>query len=160
MSTCPCGSGRNYSACCEPIIAGRTLAATPEQLMRARYSAHVKVEIDFLYASTHPDHRAGYDHEGTRVWAQDSEWHGLEILETLGGGTDDKEGEVEFIARFRDQGGLRSHHERARFRKKSGQWLFAEGTMVKSKPLSVAKIGRNDPCPCGSGAKYKKCCGK
>ena len=23
-----------------------------------------------------------------------------------------------------------------------------------------AKIGRNDPCPCGSGKKYKKCCGK
>ena len=29
-----------------------------------------------------------------------------------------------------------------------------------STPLRVEKIGRNDPCPCGSGAKYKKCCGK
>ncbi len=29
------------------------------------------------------------------------------------------------------------------------------GTVVKGK-----KIGRNDPCPCGSGKKYKKCCGK
>ena len=29
------------------------------------------------------------------------------------------------------------------------------GTIVKGK-----KIGRNDPCPCGSGKKYKKCCGK
>ncbi|AMV72318.1 YchJ family protein [Desulfuromonas carbonis] len=160
MSTCPCGSGRDYAACCEPIIAGRTPAATPEQLMRARYSAHVKVEIDFLYASTHPDHREGYDHEGTRTWAQDSEWHGLQILETVDGGTGAKEGEVEFVARFRDQSGLRSHHERARFLKKSGKWLFTEGVMVKAKPLSVEKIGRNDPCPCGSGAKYKKCCGK
>jgi len=32
--------------------------------------------------------------------------------------------------------------------------------MVKPKPLTVTKIGRNDPCPCGSGLKYKKCCGK
>ncbi|MBW2689835.1 MAG: SEC-C domain-containing protein, partial [Deltaproteobacteria bacterium] len=31
--------------------------------------------------------------------------------------------------------------------------------MVKSQPVSVTKIGRNDPCPCGSGKKYKKCCG-
>ena len=29
------------------------------------------------------------------------------------------------------------------------------GTVVKGK-----KIGRNDPCPCGSGKKYKKCCGR
>ncbi len=27
------------------------------------------------------------------------------------------------------------------------------------KPVQSAKIGRNDPCPCGSGKKYKKCCG-
>jgi len=32
--------------------------------------------------------------------------------------------------------------------------------MVKAKPLSVTKVGRNDPCSCGSGQKYKKCCGK
>ena len=31
---------------------------------------------------------------------------------------------------------------------------------VKSKPKTVNKIGRNDPCPCGSGKKYKQCCGK
>lgn len=30
----------------------------------------------------------------------------------------------------------------------------------KNKPIKVDKIGRNDPCPCGSGKKYKKCCGK
>lgn len=31
---------------------------------------------------------------------------------------------------------------------------------VKKKPVSVQKVGRNDPCPCGSGKKYKHCCGK
>ncbi|MDD2433618.1 MAG: SEC-C metal-binding domain-containing protein, partial [Clostridia bacterium] len=30
---------------------------------------------------------------------------------------------------------------------------------VKKEPRRVKKIGRNDPCPCGSGKKYKKCCG-
>ncbi|WP_132995290.1 preprotein translocase subunit SecA [Sporanaerobacter acetigenes] len=36
-----------------------------------------------------------------------------------------------------------------------------EGEDVKQKPIVKGKkIGRNDPCPCGSGKKYKKCCGK
>ena len=34
-----------------------------------------------------------------------------------------------------------------------------DGT-VKKQPRKVAKIGRNDPCPCGSGKKYKMCCGR
>jgi SEC-C motif domain protein len=160
MNTCPCGSGRDYAACCEPIITGQQPAETAEQLMRARYSAHVKVATDFIFESTHPDHREGYDHAGTRTWAETSEWHGLEILGTTHGGAQDEDGEVEFIARYRDKNGLRSHHERGQFKRQGGRWLFTEGIMVKAKPLSVDKIGRNDPCPCGSGRKYKKCCGK
>jgi preprotein translocase subunit SecA len=30
----------------------------------------------------------------------------------------------------------------------------------KPQKVKIGKIGRNDPCPCGSGKKYKKCCGK
>ena len=160
MNSCPCGSGNEYAACCEPIISGNKPAETAEQLMRARYAAHVKADVDFLFESTHPDHREGYDHKGTRTWAENSEWHGLEILETVKGGFQDEEGEVVFVARFRDKGGLRNHHERGKFRRKGKRWLFTEGIMVKSQPLSVSKIGRNDPCSCGSGLKYKKCCGK
>ena len=127
--------------------------------MRARYSAHVKVDVDFLYATTHPDYRENYDHKGTKSWAEKSEWQGLEILGTTAGGSTDEEGEVEFIARFRDTEGLRSHRERGQFKRRKKKWLFTEGEMVKSQPISVTKIGRNDPCPCGSGKKYKKCCG-
>ncbi|MDK2847569.1 MAG: motif domain protein [Desulfuromonadales bacterium] len=160
MNSCPCGSGNDYTTCCEPIITGKKPAETAEQLMRARYSAHVRVEIDFLYSSTHPDHRQGYDHKGTKVWAEQSEWLGLEIVGTTDGGPQDENGEVEFIARFRDKDGVRSHHERGRFERREKQWLFSEGLMVKSQPRTVVKIGRNDPCSCGSGKKYKKCCGK
>ncbi|MGK2944699.1 MAG: YchJ family protein [Desulfuromonadales bacterium] len=160
MHSCPCGSGRDYAACCEPIITGKKTAETAEQLMRARYAAHVKAEIDFLFDSTHPEYREGYDHKGTRVWAEESDWHGLEILGTSEGGPEDEQGEVEFVARFRDKQGLRNHHERGQFKRSKGRWLFTEGNMVKSKPLTVNKIGRNDPCICGSDQKYKKCCGK
>jgi SEC-C motif domain protein len=160
MNSCPCGSAKEYSVCCEPIITGKELAQTAEQLMRARYTAHAKVEIDFLFASTHPEHQEGYDHKGTRIWAETSEWYGLEILGTVGGGPEDEEGEVEFVARFRDKDGVRRHHERGQFKRKDGKWLFTDGIMVKAQPLSSSKIGRNDPCSCGSGQKYKKCCGK
>ena len=36
---------------------------------------------------------------------------------------------------------------------------FGDGKRIVRKPATAEKIGRNDPCPCGSGKKYKKCCG-
>jgi len=160
MSNCPCGSAAAYAECCEPIITGARHAATAEELMRARYTAHVKVEIDFLYNSTHPDHRKGYDHKGTKRWAEESQWHGLQIVATTQGGEKDDRGEVEFVARFRDKNGIRAHHEVGQFERLKGKWLFTEGIMVKPKPMTANKVGRNDPCTCGSGKKYKTCCGR
>ena len=160
MSTCPCGSGVNYADCCEPVISGAQPASTAEQLMRARYSAYVGAQMDFIFETTHPDQRQGYDHAGTKEWAESSEWLGLEIVATQQGGHDEERGEVEFIARFNEKGIAREHHENAEFKKEQGRWYFSEGNMVKAKPITVTKIGRNDPCTCGSGLKYKKCCGK
>jgi len=160
MNHCPCGSTRTYSDCCEPVITGTQPAETAEQLMRARYSAYTKAEMDFVFNSTDPANREGYDHDGTRAWAENSEWLGLEIISTVKGGADDSNGEVEFMARFKENGTLREHHENALFKRKEGIWYFSDGVMVKPKPVTVTKVGRNDPCPCGSEQKYKKCCGK
>jgi SEC-C motif-containing protein len=160
MNNCPCGSGALFADCCEPVIAGARPAETPEQLMRARYSAYVGVNTDFIFATTHPDHRQGYDHDGTRKWAAEAAWEGLEIVGSQRGGANDADGEVEFIARYREKETLREHHELAHFKKDQGTWLFTDGTMVRPKPIVAVKIGRNEPCPCGSGAKFKKCCGK
>jgi SEC-C motif-containing protein len=158
MSLCPCGSEQDYSACCGPIIQDVSLAETAEQLMRARYSAHVKLEIDFISATTHPDQRDDYDEKTAREWAEESDWLGLEIINATGGRGDDK-GVVEFIARYRIKNANHSHHERASFERLNGLWYFADGEMVKNAPITVAKVGRNEPCPCGSGKKFKKCCG-
>jgi SEC-C motif-containing protein len=160
MTSCPCGSGSSYAECCEPVITGRRPAETAEQLMRARYAAYVNASMDFIFESTHPEHRTGYDHEGTREWAESSEWLGLEIVSARMGGAAESIGEVEFIARFREKdGSAREHHECGQFKRKDGAWFFTEGTMVKPRPITAIKIGRNDPCSCGSGKKYKKCCG-
>ena len=160
MTICPCGSGIPYSECCEQIISGTRSAETAEQLMRARYSAYVFAKMDFIFESTHPDHRQGYDHDGTKEWAETADWQGLQIIGTLKGSADDSVGEVEFIARFIEKGDDRQHHEVGQFKRKDGRWYFTEGKMLRQKPLMATKIGRNDQCTCGSGFKYKKCCGK
>jgi SEC-C motif-containing protein len=158
---CPCGSGRAYEDCCGPAIAGVKPAATAEALMRSRYSAYVKGAIDYIIDTCTEDEHNKTDREETRKWAEESEWQGLEILSTSKGGLTDQEGVVEFVAKYRQNGHAESHHEIASFKKVKGRWLYYTGrmktdTVVRESP----KVGRNDPCPCGSGKKYKQCCGK
>jgi SEC-C motif-containing protein len=156
---CLCGSSLTFAKCCGPLLKGAAPASTAESLMRSRYTAYVKHEFDYLYETTHPQHRKGYDHEGTRKWAENAEWLGLEIISSRGG-AEDSLGEVEFIARYSEDGVETAHHELGKFRKLDGKWYFTEGKMVGARPIISNKVGRNDPCPCGSGSKFKKCCGK
>jgi SEC-C motif-containing protein len=161
MELCPCGTNIAYDECCGPVIRGERRADTAEKLMRSRYSAYVKKEIPYLRDSLHPDHRADFDEKSTRTWAENAEWYGLEIVRTVSGGPEDNDGEVEFIARFSDHGTKREHHELARFGRIDSNWYFVSGDSAGQKQVvrTEPKIGRNDPCPCGSGKKYKKCCG-
>lgn len=53
--------------------------------------------------------------------------------------------------------------ERDKAKEYQGQHVSAEDGKEKAKPKPIVKgdqVGRNDPCPCGSGKKYKNCCGK
>ena len=76
------------------------------------------------------------------------------------GQPEDAEGFVEFKAYYTLGGEDVTHHEVASFRKEDGAWYFVEGEPVRQQPFvrEEPKVGRNDPCPCGSGKKYKKCC--
>ncbi len=161
-NTCPCGSGKAYTACCEPVITGKSPAPTAEALMRARYSAYAKHEIDFIMKSCiRREGENEIDPEETRRWSESSQWLGLTIHRTEAGSASDSKGLVEFSA-FYSQKGLRDEHrETAQFRKVDGQWLYAEGTMAATTVVRTGeKVGRNDPCPCKSGKKYKQCCGR
>ncbi len=68
---------------------------------------------------------------------------------------------VTFVAHFVEGGVARTMSERSRFRRdEAGRWLYVDGTAAPAKPIrATTKVGRNDPCPCGSGKKYKQCCG-
>ena len=162
MSDCCCGSGLDFNDCCEPILSGARPAETAEALMRARYSAFVTKQADFLHQSLHPDHRSDHDVAATRRWAENSQWLGLEILAVNAGGKDDEEGTVEFVATYKERDLVKPHHEISTFRKLDGVWYFVDGKLIppKTEIRNQPKVGRNDPCPCGSGKKYKKCCGR
>ena len=67
---------------------------------------------------------------------------------------------VEFVARYKFRGKAFAHHELASFRKVDGRWQYVDGVINPRPAQRVAeKVGRNDPCTCGSGKKFKKCCG-
>jgi SEC-C motif-containing protein len=158
---CSCDTQKPFSLCCQPVLLGVKIAETPADLMRARYTAFVKQEIDFILNTVSPSTRKSFDRKGIEDWSRDTDWAGLEIVATEKGGVDDEKGQVEFIARFREKGEVKKHHELATFVKVNGSWFFEDGRTppIKQVISEGPKIGRNDPCHCGSGKKFKKCHG-
>jgi SEC-C motif-containing protein len=157
---CPCASGLDYQECCEPFLLGRARPDTATALMRSRYTAYALSAIDYLYKTSGPRVRKEFDAESSRKWADAAEWIGLDVLSTEGGAADDENGIVEFMAHYKIKDSVFNHHERAQFAKIDGVWTFMDGKIIGPDPVrrDQPKVGRNDPCSCGSGQKYKKCC--
>ena len=159
---CPCKSGKTFGECCGPLISGAAKAETAEALMRARYTSYVTGDIGFLKSSATKAVQDEFDEETSRAWSKASTWHGLEVIKTERGGAGDDDGVVEFRALYTANGEFCNHHEVSKFAKEGGEWKFIDGELVGETPVvrEEPKIGRNDLCPCGSGKKYKKCCGR
>lgn len=159
LQTCPCGSGSSFATCCEPVIKGTRESETAEELMRARYSAFATGAIEFIVNSTHSRTRKEVDRSFIREWSETSTWRGLEIIETKT--IDDDKSLVSFAAHYTQGGQDHSHREKSLFEREDGQWRFVTGDELKNPTVryETPRPGRNDPCPCGSGKKYKKCHG-
>jgi len=151
---CPCGSGLTYSACCARFHSGEETAPTAEALMRSRYSAFVRQDADYLLRTLHSAHREPNERENIRNSFDGMHWEGLSILSTKDGMPGDTHGEVEFVAQYRANGQPGRLHENSLFVKAQDQWFYTTGEIRKSP-----EPGRNDPCWCGSGKKFKKCHG-
>jgi preprotein translocase subunit SecA len=121
---------------------------------------HLKESI-FMRAYAEKDPKIEYKHEGFRMFS--------EMLDLI----DDKVTDTIFKVRLEAgtrarsvwQAGRTRHDEVSQFEMAERQRAAAqapqgEGAKVKQIKLEQPKVGRNDPCPCGSGKKYKKCCGK
>ena len=155
---CPCGSGNTFEVCCQPIIAGEKIARSAEELLRARYSAFTQGQIDFIENTHDPKTRKSFERKSTEQWAKSTTWLGLEVINLSQPNEDTTL--IEFKAYFEEEGEKRDHHELSLFSLKNGNWYFTDGKNPNvQQAVREDKPGRNDPCSCGSGKKYKKCCG-
>ena len=147
---CPCQSGQTYAACCAPLHQGARQAVDAEALMRSRYSAYVRCDIDYIVATTVPAQQALLDCGAMRQWSAGTQWCGLEVLQHWPR-AGKHHAEVEFKAWFDTAQGRQYHHERSAFVCIAQRWYFLNPTV----PLP----GMKTPCLCGSGKKFKQCCG-
>ena len=147
---CPCGSAVEYNLCCYRYVSGKQVPPDPSHLMRSRYCAFVMKDADYLIKTWHPSCQAGAFRDEISAGFADTEWLGLTVFEHTWSEAD-ATGFVSFVARFIERGKTGAIIERSRFLKENGQWYYIDGTRPQ--------FGRNDACPCGSGKKFKKCCG-
>jgi SEC-C motif domain protein len=127
-SACPCGrvdargNTLKFDACCGRYLEGSIPAPDAESLMRSRYSAFVTGRTDYLrvtwHASTRPADLAP---------DQEVKWLGLEVKASRV--LDADHAEVEFVARSRIAGRGQRLHEKSRFVREGGCWLYVDGDL-------------------------------
>jgi len=111
-----------FTACCGRYLDDFDHQPAPdaESLMRSRYSAFVLARRDYLLATWHPSTRpAALD------FAPGAKWLGLEVRAHRA--VDADHAEVEFVARCREAGRATRLHERSRFVREAGRWLYVDG---------------------------------
>jgi SEC-C motif-containing protein len=126
---CPCGTGSNYGVCCGRLISGAAEARTAEELMRSRYAAYSLGELDYVFRTWHPKTRPADVSPAPGIM-----FVGLTIDDLVAGGTDDDLGVVEFTARLRTPQGNDEMHERSRFSRRAGHWVYVDGDLPDVDP--------------------------
>lgn len=159
-----------YSDCCAPLHMGTQLAQTAEQLMRSRYSAFVLTRddiklADYIVVTTLPAQQALLDKAAIKDWAMTTHWAGLEIIGSWAK-VGKRHAQVEFKAYFdladddlsigktqehQAHQAHQAHHERSTFVKVQEKWYFLDPTVSMN-------VTQKQPCICGSGEKFKRCC--
>ncbi|WP_296403400.1 YchJ family protein [Psychrobacter sp.] len=158
----------SYSECCQPLHLGSKVADTSEALMRSRYAAFVKVLPDYILKTTLPAQQAYLDKQAIIEWAEQTHWSGLTIV-YHNPKVSKRHAQVEFKAYYHDQQfgspRLSAHHEVSTFvavkdrklwsTEQSSQhhWYFLD-------PTTALNLSQKQPCICGSGEKFKRCCGQ
>jgi SEC-C motif-containing protein len=144
QNRCYCDSGKSFSECCEPIIFKKAKAKTALELMRSRYSAYVLKNGQYLYDTCSEKLKNREDIEA--INADKTQWICLKI-ESF------SENTVTFMAYYKEDKDIFVMKERSFFVREDEKIRYDSGEMIETV------IGRNETCPCGSGKKYKKCCG-
>lgn len=124
--------------------------------MRSRYTAHVIRDYAYLHRTYRETASRPYVEETVEdpiVWTRLTiHSHEPEVHPGVSF--------VDFSAFFQEEGNEREMRERSEFKRVNGSWLYTRTVRQGPPPVRATgpKVGRNDPCPCGSGKKYKHCC--
>jgi SEC-C motif-containing protein len=139
------------------LLLDKQVAPTAEALMRSRYTAHVVKNYRYLHGTYLGTANLPYVEEpsddGEMTWSR-LVVHAHEVGPKPDGAF------VEFSAYFKADGAEQVIQEKSEFQKIDGKWFYTRPVRQGPAPVksSAPKVGRNDPCPCGSGKKYKQCC--
>ncbi len=159
---CPCGSQLDYSACCQLYHDGAKVPSA-EAMVRSRFSAFSKHLFQYIVDTTHPIYRDEIEDSNLGDNMGGIIWHQLHIKEcgqepaTEGDGVFET---VTFSAVYEIAGNIYNLSEKSYFQEVDDKLYYMEGISHRPEGFRRAepKVGRNDPCPCGSGKKFKKCC--
>ncbi|MEN2752521.1 YchJ family protein [Psychrobacter sp. FBL11] len=179
LHPCPCQTNPtaettdallSYQDCCQPYHdafynddvdkVDSIRAESAQRLMRTRYSAFVLIKPEYIVKTTLPAQQNLLDIKAIEIWATETDWAGLEIVEhtpKLG----KRHAKVEFKAFYIEPDGEpAAHHELSTFvkvvnktaKEKDERWYFLDPTVAMT-------VTQKQPCICGSGEKFKRCCG-
>ncbi len=147
MTPCPCNPAKQFSECCKLFLCEQKTPPSPQVLMRSRFSAYARQDEQYLLNTWHQSTRPRSVDMG-----QSPKWLSLQIIKTFSEG---RHGMVEFKASYMQDNEIALLHETSRFTKENGCWFYVDGYVHKPQQ---GQTGRNAPCPCGSGRKFKRCC--
>jgi preprotein translocase subunit SecA len=158
-----------------------TLSLAAKEFLRAELSDLEKYVLIQVYDSTWKDHLYAMDHLKSSIWMRswaekdpktEYKREGYRMFDEMLATIEDRVTDIIFKVRLEAGARARSvwnvsrtsHDEVGQFAMAERQRAAAQAPQgevkVKQIKLDAPKVGRNDPCPCGSGKKYKKCCGK
>jgi SEC-C motif-containing protein len=127
VSPCPCNREKSYAECCMLFHYGRSRPETAEELMRSRYTAFFFRLVDYLVSTTHPDKREKNLARELDKTIWEPSWRQLKIVTKSKGSKEDKTGKVEFIATYSLNKETHQLHEKSRFRRYKGKWMYLDG---------------------------------
>lgn len=148
---CPCG-GRLYTECCLPLHLGQQKAKDAEQLMRSRYSAFVKQQINYIIDTTALEQQKYLVYGDLLSWSQETDWKSLDVI-AYDYPIDKNHASVEFKAYYWVEGQTKAHHEKSFFVSHQSTWYFLDPTVEIAYTMKQV-------CICGSHKKFKHCCAK
>ena len=152
---CLCGRDLAFEQCCQPLIQGTKLAENAETLMRSRFTAYVIEDYLYILQTYASKQRANLSVSQLADSALGTQWLALQVLAHY---PKQNTAQVEFKAFYQVDGHYYVMHELSDFVLEDGKWCYTIGVIHNDSGKFSPE--RNSQCLCGSGKKFKKCCGR